>query len=62
MKKITVLEAETNQNVLTEAVSTAFSKDLDDLVNKYADSMMDELQDQLKAKIKEALKKKAGKL
>lgn len=62
MKKITTLVQESEKDMLTEAASASFEKDLNDLVNKYADEMVSDLQDQLKNKIAAVLRNKAGKL
>lgn len=62
MKKITTLVQESEKDMLTEAASASFEKDLNDLVNKYADEMVADLQDQLKSKIANVLRNKAGKL
>ena len=62
MKKITTLVKESDNDMLTEASTQAFQKELDELVNKYADAMVADLQDQLRSKISDVLKKKASKL
>ncbi len=62
MKKITTLVQESEKDLLTEAATASFEKDLNDLVNKYADAMVADLQAQLKDKIATVLKNKAGKL
>jgi hypothetical protein len=49
-------------DMLTEAVSIAFQKDLDILVNKYSDSIEAGLNDQLKCKLAEVLKTKSTKI
>ena len=62
MKKITTLVQESEKDMLTEAASLSFEKDLNDLVAKYSAAMEAELQDQLKTKIADVLKKKAIKI
>jgi hypothetical protein len=62
MKKITTLVQESEMDMLTEAASLSFQKDLDALVAKYSEAMKAELKDQLKSKIADALKKKAVKI
>ncbi len=62
MKKITTLIQESEKEMITEAALGSFEKDLDELVNKYADAMVADLQDKLKGKIAVVLKKKAGKI
>lgn len=62
MKKITTLVKESEKDMLTEAASSSFEKELEALVTKYSDSMVADLQDQLKTKIANVLKKKAQKI
>jgi hypothetical protein len=60
MKKLTTLVQESEKDMITEAASASFEKDLNDLVNKYADEMIADLQAQLKDKIAAVLKKKSS--
>lgn len=62
MKKITTLVQESEMDMLTEAASGSFEKELEALVAKYHDSMKADLQAQLKSKIANVLKKKAGQI
>lgn len=62
MKKITTLVKESEKDMLTEAASSSFEKELEALVTKYSDSMVADLQDQLKTKIANVLKKRAQKI
>lgn len=62
MKKITTLVQESEKDMITEAATTAFEKELEALVTKYSDSMVKDLQDQLRTKIANVLKKKAQKV
>ena len=60
MKKLTTLVQESEKDMITEAASASFEKDLNDLVNKYADEMIADLQTQLKDKMAAVLKKKSS--
>lgn len=62
MKKLTTLVQESEQDMLTEAASLSFQKELDELVNKYAEAIEEGLQSQLKSKISAALKNKSSNL
>jgi threonine aldolase len=62
MKKITTLVEESEKDMLTEAASGSFEKELESLVAKYSDAMAAELKDKLKTKIANVLKKKAGQI
>jgi hypothetical protein len=62
MKKLTTLVLESEKDMLTEAASLSFQKDLDDLVNKYSAAIEEGLQEQLKSKIANVLKNKSEKI
>jgi hypothetical protein len=62
MKKITTLVEETEKDLLTEAASASFEKELEALVSKYSAAMKADLKNQLNDKIAKVLKKKAAKI
>jgi hypothetical protein len=62
MKKMTDHVKETENQMLTEAATSEFERELSGLVEKYSKAMIAELQDQLKTKIADVLKKTASKI